>query len=453
MKFSLTFLVYLYFVPLFSTSFPSSEIRIPLKTEKSLESVYMGGWERRDGSVDEKYLAELESIFSRDMTHNGARVLPLHLEKEGVLKYSEVSKAFNLDTWKRWGVAHVIKGEVKEKKLSLTLFSSSQASLKMLSSIELSGALREDRRTMHRLADTLYATCYGQQGIASASIFYSLKKREGDRWKAEIWVCDADGANNRQLTYEDSYSVTPVYLPPNSSGGRGRLLYVSYKLGQSKIFISSFGEKKGKKLIPLRGNQLLPAISLQKDKIAFISDVAGRADLFMQRFNAEEGEGSKPVRLVSYPCSTQASPTFSPDGSKIAFVSDKDGTPRIYLIPALWVPDRITPRLLTKTNRENTCPSWSPNGEKLAYSAKTKGVRQIWIYDFKTEEEKQLTEGPENKENPSWAFNSKHLVFNSTDGDVSELYLLNVEQPIVKKISQGTGIKHYPVWGYIQTIH
>jgi TolB protein len=103
--------------------------------------------------------------------------------------------------------------------------------------------------------------------------------------------------------------------------------------------------------------------------------------------------------------------------------------------------------LISKQNGENSCPAWSADGKKLAYSAKTKGVRQIWIYDFDSKEERQLTDGPGNKENPSWALDSKHLVFNSTDGPASELYLVNLNQPEVIKISQGPGKKHYPTWG------
>jgi len=47
-----------------------------------------------------------------------------------------------------------------------------------------------------------------------------------------------------------------------------------------------------------------------------------------QEFHPETGGVGKPVQLFSFPKATQASPTFSPDGSRVAFVSDKDGSPR-----------------------------------------------------------------------------------------------------------------------------
>ena len=181
--------------------------------------------------------------------------------------------------------------------------------------------------------------------------------------------------------------------------------------------------------------------------MAFICDASGRADLFVQPIRPENGRMGTPVQLFSYPRSTQASPTFSPDGTKIAFASDKDGSTRIYLIPSSRGEKRATPELITKKNRENSCPSWSADGTKLAYSAKTDGIRQIWIYDFTSKEETQLTFGGGNKENPCWAANSLHLIFNSTDASSSDLYMVNLNQPEAIKITQGPGKKHYPTWG------
>ena len=235
-------------------------------------------------------------------------------------------------------------------------------------------------------------------------------------------------------------------IPSSTSQPSDKFLYVSYKFGQSKIYLASLQKGEGKRLIDLRGNQLLPAVSPKKDKIAFICDATGRADLFIQNFDPHKGAIGKPIQLYSYPRSVQASPSFSPDGDKIAFVSDKDGSPRIYIIPSKSGAKRADPQLITKVNKESSCPSWSPDGKKLAYSAKTNGIRQIWIYDFETQTESQLTSGPGNKENPVWAQNSLHLVFNSVEGSVSDLFVVNLHQAEPIKIINDEGKNHYPSW-------
>ena len=63
---------------------------------------------------------------------------------------------------------------------------------------------------------------------------------------------------------------------------------------------------------------------------------------------------------------------------------------------------------------------------KIAYCAITQGVRQIWVYDLIRREERQVTQGPGNKEIPSSAPNSLHLVFNSSDAGACELYLMDL---------------------------
>ena len=420
------------------------EIRIYLPTAASLESLYLGKISTSDASFDANYLQQLEAILHFDLNHNGStQVAPYNVQKESFLNQ-------NPKMWKGLNATHAVKPVIQDKMLSVTVFSSQNGSLKQFNEIPLTGNLGKDRRQIHKLADAIHKSLFGIDGVASTRILYSIKlktQQSSGQWVSEIWSCDWDGANPKQLTKEGSYCVTPVFIPTSAKFANDRFLYVTYKWGQPKICIASMSEGIGRRLIDLRGNQLLPAISHQRDKVAFICDAGGRTDLFLQEFHPESGDVGKPVQLFSYPRSTQASPTFSPDGSKIAFVSDKDGAPRIYVISTTFSSKRSNPTLITKQNNENSCPTWSPDGKKLAYSAKTKGIRQVWIYDFETGEERQLTDGPGNKENPSWAPDSKHLVFNSTDGSVSELYIVNLNQPEVIKISQGPGIKHYPTWG------
>jgi TolB protein len=194
----------------------------------------------------------------------------------------------------------------------------------------------------------------------------------------------------------------------------------------------------------------MPAVSRQRDKIAFICDITGNPDLFIQDFSPDTGATDKPRQIFATYKATQGTPAFSPDGKQIAFVSNKDGSPRIYVMdippPGKSLKD-IQAKLLSKYSKESTAPSWSPDGTKIAYCAMTNGTRQIWMFDLTKNEERQLTQGAGNKENPSWAPNSVHLVFNTNDIDKeSSLYMMNINQPGVVKISSGRGDKRFPNW-------
>lgn len=415
------------FLFFFTLHAEEKEIIIPLSTRNFLTSVNVSPLTSANFSVD--YLESLRTILVFDLNTNGSS----HVEKKG-------NNDFNIDI------------DITGKDLSALILYARGGITKTLGPYPLSGNLSLDRRLIHQFADDLTLIMTGTRGVSNSKIIFAIqfpeKTPNGYDYKSEIWEIDYDGENKRQVTRENSYCITPVFFPTLGPFTENKFLYVNYKKGQPKIYLGSFEDKKGVPLVSLRGNQLLPAISKRGDMIAFICDASGRADLFVQLFSKSHGLMGKPIQAYSYPNSVQASPTFRPDGKKIAFVSDKNGTPRIFIIDTPYPGRDVKPNPLciTKKFRHNTCPSWSPDGTKLAYSAMIDGTRQIMVYDFLTKEEIQLTTGSSHKENPTWAPNSLHLIYNTVDPSSSELFIVNLKQKEVMQITTGPGKKHYPAW-------
>lgn len=426
-------------------------IEVRLATDSRLLPLYLAGFYNENSGLDASYLKKLETVLHFDLSHNGMTYTVKHTQERDALSNAGAfdDSGYAAD-WKTLNVFYVIKVRVTDKKVKARIFSVNGNLSKSAEGIELTGNLNQDRRQMHQLADMIHKALFNTDGIATTKFLYTVKI-QGAKGKplAEVWEADYDGHNARQLTNEGSLCITPAYLPPKPGFSCGSFFYVSYKTGQSKIYVASLNGGSSHRFSLLRGNQLMPAISRQRNKVAFISDFTGNPDLFLQPFSPEEGTTETPQQIFSTHQATQGTPTFSPDGKRIAFVSNKDGSPRIYVMdipaPGTKLKD-IKAKLITKQNKESSAPAWSPDGKKIAYCSMSNGVRQIWVYDFEKNNERQITEGTGNKENPTWAPNSLHLIFNSTGHDASELFLVNLNQPEAKKISSGPGEKRFPSW-------
>lgn len=426
----------------------SEEIIIELKSETPLTATYIDSIKKESELISDQHAQDLQSVLHFDFNYNG---------KTWVLSQKEVGeykKNRSTAEWRALGVAYVFRPTIRENFLTLSVLSTVEDKICYAEEMKLTGDLNYDRRLIHAFAYRFHKSVFKEEGIYLSQILYTYKERNvSDAQYAsvseEVYKCDFDGGNPQQLTFENSHCVTPHPVLSKDGKKVEGFFYVSYKLGQPKIYWSKFDQKKALRLSYIPGNQFMPCMSKQGDQVLFINDAPGNPEVFMQEFKPGIGSIGKPKQIFACRRAVQSSPIFSPDGKQIAFVSDKDGVPQIFVMP---IPKEgmsqkdLKPVLITKKNRENTKPSWSPDGTKIAYIAKVDGIRQVWIYDFITNQESQLTFGGGNKENPQWAFNSLHIAFNSVGGDGSDLYIVNLNQPKAVRIKPANGVKRFPAW-------
>lgn len=437
--------------PLTASAETNDPIVVRLATETQLIPMYLAHFNGNGSGFESSYCSQLEKVLQFDLDHNGMTyLLDTSPEKDKMAAATAINQAPRTSDWKALSAFYIVKVQIQDKKLSARLFAANAETSKSIDDLPLTGDLSRDRRQIHQLADIIHKALFGKEGVATTRIIYTVKTKEGSTWNSEMWESDYDGGNKRQLTTDSGYAITPVYIPPKAGFSSGTFFFVSYKTGQPKIYYQSLvPDAAPRRLTLLRGNQLMPAITRQRDKLAFICDITGNPDLFVQAFSPDTGAIGKPYQIFSTHLATQGTPTFSPDGKQIAFVSNKDGSPRIYKMdvppPGTSLKD-IKATLISKRNRESSAPAWSPDGTKIAYCSMVQGVRQVWLYDFINNEERQLTQGSGNKENPTWAPNSLHLIFNSSDAGACELYLINLNQTDAAKISSGAGEKRFPCW-------
>lgn len=441
---------------LFATSLVQAaeeEIYVQLSSEVELLPIFVSTVENADSTLPAGYSEAIRQVFLFDVNHNG--VTRALLPKEVTTLPSLASQnTFGADLdfakLKNDGVLYLAKLKIKGNELIAKVISVNAQTANTIDHIFLTGELSKDRVKVHQLADSIHKLLFAKPGIATSRILYTVKKKidrpkQEPKWISEVFISDYDGHNARQLTNDGSLTANPQFIP-NSS----QFLYVSYKIGQPKIYIGSLTEQKMVRACPLRANQVTPSISPDGTMLAFSSDVTGKADIFLQPLIRSGDAEAKPIQIFTAKATANASPVFSPDGKRIAFVSNKDGSPKIYIMkvpaPGTKLKD-IKLDLISRRCRENSAPAWSPDGKKIAFCARNGNPeRQIWVYDLETKTERQLTQGSADKENPAWASNSLNLLFNAKDSQGTDLFLINLNQPDAVKITSGPGAKFFPAW-------
>ena len=108
-------------------------------------------------------------------------------------------------------------------------------------------------------------------------------------------------------------------------------------------------------------------------------------------------DGSGQTRLTNNPA-FDFLPQFSPDGSKIAFCSDRDGNYEIYVLNA----DGTGQTRLTNNAAEDSQPSFSPDGSKIAFYSNRDGNGEIYVMDADGSNPVRLTTNAANDLLPAW---------------------------------------------------
>lgn len=232
-----------------------------------------------------------------------------------------------------------------------------------------------------------------------------VNNRDGN---SEIYSIGADGLNLTRLTNNPAEDVQPDWSPDGS-----KIAFVSNRSGNNDIYIM---DADGSNLTRLTTNsqpEFFPAWSPDGSKIAFQRGSLLAVDIYTINADGSGGE----TKLTNAPTDGSAAihhmePTWSPDGSKIAFVKEnilvRPLVGQIYVMNA----DGTGQTQLTKgPGTEITAPDWSPDGSKIAFNRSngTSGRNVIWdlyIMDADGQNETLLVQGDEPSgwfKHPSWA--------------------------------------------------
>jgi len=333
-------------------------------------------------------------------------------------------KTISFDAWTAAGVHYVLLCDYQEASVVAHLYDI--ASRQHVFGRSYQGVEQgQERRVAHQIADDVITALTNRPGIFSSLICALLDVGQGNK---EVVIMHPDGGDIQQLTNEQSILATPAW---GKNGGE--IYFTSYRDNNPDLVgITLQGERFEISRRP--GLNTSPSWNESRQRLAVTLSKDGNCEIYtMTR------DGRNAQRLTEN-SDADTAPDWSPDGSQIVFTSDRDGTPEIYIMGA----DGSDP---TKISHESYCdsPVWSPDGNKIAYVVRQKNEFNIYLYNTKTGNVTQLTNGQGQNCDPSWAPDSRHLVFASDRGGTKGLYIMDIETRQAHCIARGNFSS--PAWG------
>ena len=141
-------------------------------------------------------------------------------------------------------------------------------------------------------------------------------------------------------------------------------------------------------------------------------------------------DGARPQILVK---SSQPilSPSWSPDGRKVAYVSFETGR------PAIFIQDLQTAQREQVTNYTglNGAPAWSPDGKKLALVLSKDGNPEIYTLDLATRALTRITKHFSIDTEPTWTADGAGIIFTSNRGGKPQIYLASATEGYPQRLT------------------
>ncbi|MCQ2378625.1 MAG: hypothetical protein MJ016_05370 [Victivallaceae bacterium] len=246
-----------------------------------------------------------------------------------------------------------------------------------------------------------------------------------------VYACDIDGKNVVQLTHYNALCVEPCWTP-----GARSICYSRYgRSGIDIIETTLGGASKSRILSSFRGINTGAAVSPDGRSIAVILSFDHKVDLYIMTI------GTGKLTRLTKGIAVEASPCWSPDGSRLAYVSDESGVPRIIVCNR----DGSGKRRLPTIGADAVTPDWSAD-DQIVYATRVGGGYTLAVFDLKTNQNRRITEDGGGFESPAWAADNRQVVCKRSAGRKSDLAVVDSRTGKVRTLLRTGYDLAMPAW-------
>jgi len=291
------------------------------------------------------------------------------------------------------------------------------------------GALR---KIAHALSDRIYFILLGQKGAFNTRLSYVTvsESKKGNR-TYRLQISDSDGYNPKTIVK----SAYPI-LSPSWSFDQNKLAYVSFKNNRSEVFvIHPFLKIKPIKLPKFDGIASSPSWHPDGERIALTISKKGNKDIYLYNLKTKE------LKRLTKNTAIDTEANFSPDGKSMAFTSNRTGQVQIY------IKNLETGKIKRATFKGtyNAKPVFSPDGKELALIHRVGKDYRLALLNIAT---RDLTIMTQNKsdESPYFSPNGGMIIFATNRDNKGILSIISLHNNQIVELTQNEGVVREPSW-------
>ena len=135
-------------------------------------------------------------------------------------------------------------------------------------------------------------------------------------------------------------------------------------------------------------------------------------------------------------------PAWSPDGTRIAFTSTRDGPHAIYVMNE----NGSNVNRLTPVTWDSFRPAWSPDGSRIAFVSARNGNTDVYVMKADGTGEQRLTTHQALDSDPAWSPDGTRIAFTSERGGNAQIYVMNADGSGVTRLTSTTTEDRHPAW-------